>query len=62
MYIRWLNHNQKAHISTVLNLQLDVGKEAFRNAQNPVTCKKIVVTKIATSLNVIKPGCKSLCC
>lgn len=43
-------------------MQLDVGKEGFRNAQNPVTCKKIVVTKIATGLNVIKPGCKSLCC
>lgn len=62
MYFRRLIPTHKAHTNTALNLQVDVGKEGFRNAKNPdLFSKKTVVTKIATGLNVIKPGCKSWC-
>lgn len=38
MYFRRLIHTQKAHINTVLNLQVDAEERGFRNAPNPVNC------------------------
>lgn len=55
MYFRRLIHTQKAHINTVLNLQVDAGEKRFQKCSKSyeLFCKKTVVTKITSGLNVI---------